>query len=230
MPILISILDTPTHIEVKEQTIWCLGNISGDNSRFRDALLDQNLLPRICQLVESAAANTSFVRNAIWTLANLCKGKPTPDFDKVSRAIPTFAKVIAETDTHEILNDIVWTLSYITDEGGDERIFVFLQCNLVPRLNQLLHHEQMIIAVPCLRTLGNILTAKDEYAMAAINHGVLESFTQLLDHPKKAIRKEICWSISNVTAGSTEQIQKCIDIGLIDKIIAMMGTASMDIK
>jgi len=52
----------------------------------------------------------------------------------------------------------------------------------------------------------------------------------LLDHPKKAIRKEICWSISNVTAGNPLQIQRCIDIGLIDKIIQLMDTASLDIK
>lgn len=70
----------------------------------------------------------------MWTLANLCKGKPCPDFDKIKRAIPTFAKVLIENDSTEILNDICWTLSYITDEGGDERIFVFLQCKIVPRL------------------------------------------------------------------------------------------------
>lgn len=81
----------------------------------------------------------------------------------------------------------------------------------------------MIIAVPCLRTLGNILTARDEYAQHAIDCGVLEAFTQLLDHPKKAIRKEICWSISNVTAGNPTQIQHCIDIGLIDKVIGLMA-------
>ena len=66
------------------------------------------------------------MRNAIWTLSNLCKGKPPAKFEQVQRAIPTFAKVLQETDTPEILNDICWTLSYITDEGGDERIWVFL--------------------------------------------------------------------------------------------------------
>jgi len=59
---------------------------------------------------------------------------------------------------------------------------------------------------------------------------VLEAFTQLLDHPKKAIRKEICWSISNVTAGTSDQIQKCLDIGLIDKVISLMAVSSMDLK
>ena len=132
--ILIEIMSSNTHIEVKEQTIWCLGNIAGDNTQFRNALLDQGVLPKICELIDSAMANTSFVRNSIWTLANLCKGKPCPDFEKVKRAIPTFARVLSETDQTEILNDICWTLSYITDEGGDERILVFLQTNIVPRL------------------------------------------------------------------------------------------------
>ena len=59
---------------------------------------------------------------------------------------------------------------------------------------------------------------------------MLEAFVQLLDHTKKAVKKEICWSISNVTAGNSQQIQKCIDIGLMDKIIGMMSDASLDIK
>lgn len=84
--------------------------------------------------------------------------------------------------------------------------------------------------MPSLRTLGNILTAKDEYAQAAIDCNVLEAFTMLLDHPRKAIRKEICWSISNVTAGNAAQIQRCLDIGLIDKIIQLMESATLDIK
>ena len=230
IPILMAIIGSNTHIEVKEQSIWCLGNIAGDNTKFRNALLDNDLLPMVCDLVDRAPPSTSFVRNAVWTLSNLCKGKPAPDFEKVKRVIPTFAKVINETEATEILNDICWTLSYLTDDGGDDRILVFLQCNIVPRLVVLLRHSELIIAVPCLRTLGNILTAKDDYAQAAIDCGVLEAFTHLLDHPKKAIRKEICWSISNVTAGNSQQIQHCINIGLIDKIIGLISSSTMDMK
>lgn len=164
IPILMAIISSSTHIEVKEQSIWCLGNVAGDNTRFRDALLDNDLLPKICELVDRAPASTSFVRNAVWTLSNLCKGKPAPDFEKVKRVIPTFAKVLNETEASEILNDICWTLSYLTDDGGDDRVLIFLQSNIVVRLVALMRHQDLIIAVPCLRTLGNILTAKDEYA------------------------------------------------------------------
>ena len=94
IPILVSIMDSPAHIEVKEQTIWCLGNIAGDNIRFRDALIDQGIVPKICELVDSANPTSSFTRNAIWTLSNLCKGKPPAEFEKIQRVVPTFGRVL----------------------------------------------------------------------------------------------------------------------------------------
>ena len=111
-----------------------------------------------------------------------------------------------ENNSEEILSDIAWAFSYASDDGGDERIAEFIKCNAVPRLIQLLQHPSVTISVPCLRTLGNILTGSDELAQMAIEAGVLEEFHKMLDHPKKAVRKEICWSISNVTAGNPTQI------------------------
>jgi hypothetical protein len=37
----------------------------------------------------------------------------------------------------------------------------------------------------------------------AIDSGILEVLNRLIAHPKKAVRKEVCWSISNITAGTT---------------------------
>lgn len=46
----------------------------------------------------------------------------------------------------------------------------------------------------------------------------------------KAIRKETCWTISNITAGSTEQIQEVINHGLIPPVIQLLSGADFDIK
>lgn len=52
----------------------------------------------------------------------------------------------------------------------------------------------------------------------------------LLDHPKKNIRKEACWTISNVTAGTSEQIQAVINSGIIPKLIQLLNVAEFEIQ
>ena len=115
-------------------------------------------------MVEAAPAGSSFTRNAAWTLSNFCKGRPSPSFAYIQPCIRSLSKVLIENDSQEILGDIVWAFSHASDEGGDERMIEFINNNTVPRLIQLLDHPEMYISVPCLRTLGNILTGSDELA------------------------------------------------------------------
>lgn len=208
--ILVSIVDSANSLEVKEQAIWCLGNISGDNISYRNAILSAGAADKICALLDQSPPGTSFVRNASWTLANFCKGNPPTDIKFLGRVIHSLNKVMCENDNPEILTDIAWSFSYVTDEGGDDRILPFIQANVAPRLQGLLNHPNNLIAVPCLRTLGNILTGSDEIVGSVLDNGFMDMLTILLDHPKKAIRKEICWTISNITAGKHEQIQRCV--------------------
>ena len=43
-----------------------------------------------------------------------------------------------------------------------------------------------------------------------------------VDHTKQSIRKEACWVISNIAAGSVEQIQAVIDSGVFPKLIEFL--------
>ena len=47
---------------------------------------------------------------------------------------------------------------------------------------------------------------------------------------KKSIKKEACWTISNITAGNKDQIQAIIEAGIIPPLINLLGTAEFDIK
>ena len=130
-------------------------------------------------------------------------------------------RVLNENNTDEILTDICWALSYVSD-GGNERVSAIINSGVVPRLVQLLEHQHIAIAVACLRTIGNTLTGSDEETQMALNAGVLDALVKLINHPKKAIRKEVCWSVSNITAGNAQQISQVLDCGLIDKLINVL--------
>lgn len=155
----------------------------------------------IADLLDRTQQGSSILRNAAWTLSNFCRGRPQPDFDKVKRCIPSLVRVLVLTSQEEILQDICWALSYLSD-GGRTNLQTMLQTNLLPRLVQLVEHQSLPIAVASLRTIGNILTGEDWETQVAIDAGVIPVFCRLIQHPKKAVRKEVCWSVSNITAGN----------------------------
>jgi importin subunit alpha-6/7 len=57
------------------------------------------------------------MKNASWALSNLCRGRPTPEFSLIKKAIIYLAKILVENDREDILFDVCWSFSYITDKG-----------------------------------------------------------------------------------------------------------------
>lgn len=75
----------------------------------------------------------------------------------------------------------------------------------------LYRHSQASVLVPALRTVGNIVTGDDNQTQIVINCNALSFLAHLLQSsPKKSIKKEACWTISNITAGTKLQIQVCL--------------------
>lgn len=58
-----------------------------------------------------------------------------------------------------------------------------------------------------MRAVGNIVTGDDVQTQVVLNCSVLPCLLSLLGSPKETIRKEACWTISNITAGNKNQIQ-----------------------
>lgn len=174
----VKLLASP-HVELIEQVIWGLGNMAGDGPRIRNLVINAGAVNPISDYLDKAPPGSSFVRNASWTLSNMCRGRPAPEFESIKRATVSLAKVLIQNDSEEIIGDVCWALSYISD-GGAEQIPSILETNVLPRIVELLEHKEMAISVSCLRTIGNILTGTDAETQIAIEAGALTAMNRLI--------------------------------------------------
>ncbi|KAF1791000.1 Atypical Arm repeat [Phytophthora cactorum] len=216
-----------TNDDVREQAVWALGNIAGDSIECRDMVLRCGALrPLMQQLTENS--KSTMLRNATWTLSNFCRGKPQPQFDLVSPALPTLGQLIYTHD-EEVLTDACWALSYLSD-GSNEKIQAVIEAGVCRRIVELLMHHSPSVQTPALRTVGNIVTGDDLQTQVIINLNALPCLRALLESPKKGIRKEACWTLSNITAGNQEQIQFIIEADIFPSLIGFLSTAEFDIR
>lgn len=229
VPIFVQLLTSPNE-DVREQAAWALGNVAGDSVECRDLVLSLGALPALLAVSESFNENSrlSTIRNATWTLSNLCRGKPAPAFDLVKPALPLLCRLAFSHDM-ETVTDACWALSYLSD-GPNDRIQAVLDAGVAPRLVDLLGSSMASVQTPALRTVGNIVTGDDSQTQFIINLNALPGLLWLLDHPKRNIRKEACWTISNITAGTSTQIENVINAGVFPKLIELLQHAEFDIR
>jgi len=225
VPYLRDLLLSPND-DVREQAIWALGNIAGDSPLCRDFVLQHNVLEPIIRSLEST--RTAILRNATWAISNLCRGKPQPEWDLISSAVPVLCKLVYSSD-EEVLTDACWALSYLSD-GPNERIQAVLDTGICRRVVELLLHPSPSVQTPALRTIGNIVTGDDSQTQHALNCNVVPCLLALLGASKKGIRKEACWTLSNITAGNRNQIQIVMDAHVIPKLIALVKGSDFEIK
>eukprot|EP00743_Colponemidia_sp_Colp-15_P001592 GILK01001738.1.p1 GENE.GILK01001738.1~~GILK01001738.1.p1 ORF type:complete len:553 (-),score=117.16 GILK01001738.1:254-1912(-) len=216
--------------ETREQAVWGLGNIAGDNTNFRDAIIHAGAVQALTQILASQS-KLSMMRNAIWTLSNLCRGKPQPELSLIKPAVPVIANVVCTQGDNEVLTDALWALSYISD-GHNDRIEAVIEMGdgLINKIVEMLTHSNPGVITPALRCVGNIVTGTDDQTQAMIDANVLSKLNVLLSNPKKNLRKEACWAISNITAGSKAQIQAAINAGVFPSIVSLLRNGEFDVK
>lgn len=191
-------------------------------------MLNNSLFFRI--LNNDKKKTLSFIKNSVWCLSNLFRFKPSVKFEKVIDAMPILNKYLVEYTESEILTDVLWGLSYLSD-GNTSQIQSFLDNINIKNVVNKLSHESIKVITPALRIIGNIASGNDEQTQAILDLDILEYLKICLEINKKSTQKEICWTISNITAGNKKQIQQVIDSGIMTRIIELIGNSvNIDVK
>lgn len=63
-----------------------------------------------------------------------------------------------------------------------------------------------------------------------VDSGALDIFPKLLSHPNELIRKEICWMISNIAAGTLLQLETLVSKGYVSIMTQVLKDGDQTIK
>ena len=103
--------------------------------------------------------------------------------------------------------------------------------------------NDVVILTPALRTAGNIVTGTDAQTETMLQLGLLNVFPKLLRHPKANIvkvswflnfylkvNKEAAWTLSNITAGTVNQIDRVLEMNLMGEFINVLSHGEFKAK
>ena len=171
--------------------------------------------------------------------------------------LPTLRRLLSSSDA-EVLSYTCWTLSHMCDGPSSNIALVVTSTDtgmshgdLVPRLVDLLLHPSWRVTKPALRTIGNIVCAEcgedvsnkilgeigeisiglstpTDYTEVILDCGAVPRLKHLISHSNREIQKEACWTLSNIAAGTVDQIQAVIESEAIPPLVRLVNEKVTD--
>jgi len=94
-----------------------------------------------------------------------------------------------------------------------------------------LSSSELTLFVPALRAIGNIMTSDDPRVVErCIWNGAIDQLTPLLFQSNSNIVKEAIWALSNIAAGSSNQVSALVDSAAYDRIIVLTDNTNIDLR
>ena len=195
-------------------------------------LQDSNCLPLI-----------DLLRRISWTSRNLYRGTPQPDSKYIKDTIEMSNEMLKIPDT-DTIQEAAWGFGFLTDGDEEkefsEKIRLIKECGALKRLVECLDHFEYRVRHPALRTLGNIVARSDEGTQDVLDMGICDKLLPLLDLKQYILKlhgpgtgtllKETCWVISNITAGTAEQIDCIIKSNVFPILINLVKKSPYEIR
>lgn len=203
---------------------------------------------KLIEKYQVAKEHIKILRNLTWLISNLSRGRnPPPTVEGMQLTLPVIDRLVQINDA-DVVADCFWCLSYIVDVDAGLtdavlRSAVMQRCldllsafsaSLTNRGGEVLlasgrPHDQAAARIgavaicPIIRMLGNIVTGTDEATDAVLSQGFLSFFQSIFygyeNKKLPRIRKEMCWLLSNVTAGTPAQVRYVVESDLVNLLI-----------
>ena len=204
-------LDEPKEkfVDVALQCVWALGNVATDSMEHRDACLDKDAAHKVVALLKKhKSSNDKLQKMGVWGLCRLVDKKPAPFWNQIQEALPYFISVIQKGESESCCKYALWGIFYISNSY---LVNVF-DSGCIPIVLTYLQSPKPSIAFPALKVLANLISSsRDAYTDEILKHdGFLARVFELFTSPNEEIKIYAAMTLSNIAAGTPNQIEKLI--------------------
>lgn len=215
---------------VKEQAAWALGNMAADSSHLRNQIVEAGALQPLANLTKPEA-KVSSLHKVVWALSNIFKLKNlVASPGDIGFVLEAFRNHLLTHKDEEVVADALWTLTYLSDAGSNAAIQLVVEAGLLPILVEGLSSRSRQVVYPSIRTLGTIVSGTDLQTEAALDAGMLPPLhAHLKEAREMRTKKEATWALSNITAGTVEQIQRVVNEGFLHTLVRLIQEGVVDV-
>ncbi|VDM96331.1 unnamed protein product, partial [Onchocerca ochengi] len=181
VPYLVDLIGNPDR-ELRELTLFALGNIAAECCEYRDLCIKYGMAQRMAMIPDGMTLMEA--RCAVWAASNLCRGKKPPvDLEKIS------------------INFRYKFMSLVMRE--------FLISVLLPLFNEALYSNDTLIISDACRAFGRLLDATPESSYKYIlKPNTIECLVEHMGNPNLKISLAALLAVGNIVSGDDEQTQK----------------------
>ncbi|KAJ2497726.1 hypothetical protein GGI11_008103 [Coemansia sp. RSA 2049] len=192
-------------------------------------------------LVHLADCETdSEVQQTAWFAVSNMARTPSAYFDslfdkmKLPQLVARQAEALAE-DSTGCLAELAWVSAYLTAAGSTDKIDQFLEAGAADAfLKRTAAAADVALLIPVIRTLGNIAAGTDTQTHQLVGKpGFLDLVARCIGASagSRAVEKEALWVLSNVTAGSKDDVDAVMGHAhTVESLVRIVETQTFDIK
>ena len=231
-----SILDDH-YPQIVEQAIWGLGNIIGDSVHMRQMVVKSNVINKLI-LILNENRGTNIQKHIIWCLSNALRIKPKKEqYIFMKNSVYSLIVAFKTYNDVEIKTDCLFGIS---EYCKPQLLSNFTEDDFLMSLRQFYQHiysqdKEYAIIKPEIsaihKIVGNITNGDDFDTAKIINQGFLRDLCLMLKIDDDMCKREICWILSNIAAGTSNQIGSLLnEPNLFDNLVNLLYNSKKEIQ